>query len=461
MRRNAAAAPEGFDALVERYGMLPAGGHVLCALSGGADSMCLFHLLLCRGREMGFAVTAAHFNHRLRGEESQRDEEFVREQCARWGAPLTVGQGDVRAFARREGQTIEEAARTLRYAFLRQSAQREGCCRIATAHNAEDNLETLLLHLARGTGLHGLAGIPPRRGEIVRPLLACSRREIEAYLAAHGIPHVEDSSNTDERYARNLLRRQVLPVLRQLNPNLIRRTAQSMAYLRLDDEYLNAQARGACSAARSTPEGLRLPAASIARLPDALAPRAARYLLERTGEGDTDCSAAHLNALVALSRSEDPSAELFLPGGRRARRNYGELLISTQAAPPPFLPAALVVDGETELAGTPWRVRCRPMPAPPPEKGRQGCFYVAQAAFSGTPILRPRQTGDRIALPHRGTKTVKKLLIEARVPRWERELIPILADEAGAAAAAGFGPDRSRVARPGEAAYELLFWKEV
>ncbi len=459
--RTAGAGLEGFAALTEEYEMLPAGGHVLCALSGGADSMCLLHLLLRRGREKGFSVCAAHFNHRLRGEESERDEAFVREMCERWGVPLTVGEGDVRSFAQREGQSLEEAARTLRYAFLEQSAQKEKCCRIATAHNAEDNLETLLLHLVRGAGLHGLAGIPPRRGRIVRPLLACSRAEIEDYLAAWGIPHVEDASNADERYSRNRLRGQVLPVLRQLNPNLARRTAQSMAYLRADDAYLNAQAREACACADVTPEGMCIPAQAIAQLPAALAPRAARYLLERTGEGDTDCSSTHLRALVALARSADPSAEIFLPGGRRAYRRYEELVITTRPAPESFLPVPLKIDGETPLTGSPWRVRCRPVQAPPPEAERDGCVYLAVRAFSAAPVLRPRQTGDRIALPRRGTKTIKKLLIEARIPRWEREALPILADGTEVAATAGFGADRRYLAQPGEAAYELLFWKEV
>ena len=243
--------PAGFRSLTAQYDLLPAGARVLCAVSGGADSMCLLHLLLQAAPEGGFQVEAAHFNHGLRGDEAQRDEEFVRAQCVRWQVPLTVGRGDVGDFARREGQTIEEAARTLRYAFLEERAQAAGCTHIATAHNADDNLETLLLHLVRGAGLHGLAGIPPRRGKLIRPLLAVSRREIEAYLTEHGIPHVEDSTNTDAAYARNRLRHQVIPILRALNPRLSEHTAQTMGFLRSDNDYLNAQALEACGQALS------------------------------------------------------------------------------------------------------------------------------------------------------------------------------------------------------------------
>lgn len=453
--------PEGFRSLSAQYDLLPAGARVLCALSGGADSMCLLHVLLQAAPEGGFQVEAAHFNHGLRGDEAQRDEEFVREQCARRNVPLAVGRGDVRAFARREGQTIEEAARTLRYAFLEECAQASGCTRIATAHNADDNLETLLLHLVRGAGLHGLAGIPPRRGKLIRPLLAVSRAEIEAYLARHGIPHVEDSTNTDAAYARNRLRHQVIPVLRELNPRLSEHSAQTMGYLRLDNDYLNAQALKACEQARRTPEGLTIPAQAVARLPEALAPRAARRLLELTAQGNTDCSAAHLRALVDLARSGDPSGEISLPHGRLARRVYGDLVLTVQAPPPaPFSPVPLVREGETPLTGTPWRCRCRGVLCPQWESRRPGAFYLAKSALEEGALLRPRQTGDTLALPGRGTKTIKKLLIDARVPRWEREVLPVLADGRGVAALAGFGPDRSRAARPGEASWELVFWKK-
>lgn len=453
--------PEGFRSLSAQYDLLPAGERVLCALSGGADSMCLLHLLLQAAPEEGFQVAAAHFNHGLRGDEAQRDEDFVRKTCARWGVPLTVGRGDVRAFARQEGQTIEEAARTMRYAFLEECAQASGCTRIATAHNADDNLETLLLHLVRGAGLHGLAGIPPRRGRLIRPLLAVSRAEIEAYLERHGVPHVEDSSNADAAFARNRLRHQVIPVLRSLNPRLSKHSAQTMGYLRLDNDYLNTQALKACEQARRTQEGLTIPAQAVACLPEALAPRAARRLLELTARGNTDCSAAHLRALVALARSGDPSGELSLPGGRLARRVYGDLVLTVQAPPPePFSPTPLVREGETSLTGTPWRCRCRGVICPQWEARRSGAFYLAKSALEEGALLRPRQSGDVLALPGRGTKSIKKLFIDARIPRRERGQVPILADSRGVAAAAGFGPDRSRAARPGEDAWELVFWKK-
>ena len=177
-------------------------GRILVALSGGADSTALLLSLQACGCELA----AAHLNHCLRGSESDRDEDFVRALCARLGVPLTVERADVRAHAAAQGCGIEEAARSLRYAFLERAADAVGADWIATAHTADDNLETVLFHLTRGTGTRGMAGIPPRRGRIIRPLLGATRTEIEAYLAGKGEPYVTDSSNLTDAHTRNRIR---------------------------------------------------------------------------------------------------------------------------------------------------------------------------------------------------------------------------------------------------------------
>lgn len=189
--------------LAARYHMLPPGSRVLCAVSGGADSMCLLHLLWSGRGGLGIEVAAAHYEHGLRGEESQRDAEFVERFCREREIACLVEHGDAADYGRKKHLGIEEAARELRYDFLRRAAAELNCDKIATAHNADDNAETIIFNLCRGGGL-GLGGIPPVRGNIIRPLLGCTRAEIEEYLRENSIPHVEDSSNESDATAATL-----------------------------------------------------------------------------------------------------------------------------------------------------------------------------------------------------------------------------------------------------------------
>ena len=206
----------GTDAMLETvkrtiadHAMLAPGETVLLALSGGADSVAL----LCALRALGYPVRAFHLNHCLRGAESDRDEAFCRALCERLGVPLTVERIDVRAQTAGEG--IEAAARRIRYERLAAAAQG---AKIATAHTADDNLETMLFHLARGTGPKGLAGIPPVRDGVIRPLIGVERAQVEAYLAELGQDYVTDSTNLADSYTRNRIRHGVVPALRQINP---------------------------------------------------------------------------------------------------------------------------------------------------------------------------------------------------------------------------------------------------
>lgn len=411
---------ENARALAVEYDMLPAGTKVLCAVSGGADSMCLLHWLC--GLD-GVTVIAAHFNHQLRGAESDRDETFVRDFCAQHNIPLTVGRGDVRAFAQRKKLSVEEAGRTLRYAFLSQAAQAENCSRIATAHNAGDNAETVLLHLLRGSGLQGLTGIAPRLYNIVRPLLTTSREEIEDYLTEYGIPHVEDGTNSDDAYTRNRVRHQLIPLLEEMNPSFVRGMTEAIPRLRSDNDCLNAMARRLFRQAQRQGEDLILPANLIAQAPVPVAARAVRQLLAQAAGGDRDCSAAHIEAVLALCESDAPSARVSLPHQLTALREY-DALILTHAPDPKPLEEFAPVQGENPIPDSPWVLV---LDAPP---------------WPGL-VVRPRQTGDTITLLGRPQKAIKELFIDEKVPRRLRERIPVAADGDGVLALAGFGENTS------------------
>ncbi len=452
--------------LIEDFDMIPPGSTVLCAVSGGADSVYLLHRLHLLRLGRPFTLYAAHYNHNLRGAESDRDEQFVRDFVRGWcgqervgrtdggedlypPVELIVGSGDVAGEARRRRLGLEETAREMRYAFLRETAERVGADRIATAHNADDNAETQLLHLLRGSGLRGLGGIAPRRGELIRPLLTTTRAEIEEYLRLYSIPHVEDSSNAEDGFLRNRLRHQVLPLLEKLAPGFTGRSRESIARLRADEDYLTAQAEDIAAQAAGDSGGLRIPAAAVAKAPDSLAARAVRCLIGRLNGGDQDCAAVHLETVVRICRGSDPSAQVSLPYGLTARREYEALVLTRRAAPAPLPETVLTLPGET--AAGEWHILCENEVY---QGQRQGTFefWLAQA---GPLLVRPRRTGDALRRPGRPLRTLKKLMIDEKIPRWQRDSLPVLECAGQVAAAAGLGSDAAFAAEPGGPAWHV------
>ena len=297
------------DELIQKYHMLPSGGSVLCAVSGGADSMCLLHWLRSLQSDYDFNLYAAHFDHGLRDQESKRDAEFTREQCRLLEIPCIVGIGDVSQYAREKKLGIEEAARVLRYRFLEETADQLGCEKIATAHNLNDLAETVIMNLCRGSGSRGLAGIPPVRGRMIRPLLHTDRDEILQYLSEHKIPHIEDSSNTDQRFTRNRIRSQILPMLKEENPAILSAFGRTAELLREDDDCL---CREAEMFLQMYLNGNRLPAKQLLKLEPAVAARAVRFLC---GSGiSMECT----RALIEFARGTERGV-LELPGQRVVR----------------------------------------------------------------------------------------------------------------------------------------------
>ena len=216
-----------------QQGLIQPGDSIVCAVSGGADSMALLWALYLLKEEWDLDISAAHFNHHLRGAESDRDEAFVREFCDGYGIPLHVGSGHI--VPGKKG--LEAAARDARYAFLRTLPGK-----IATAHTADDNAETLLMHLVRGTGLKGLGGIMPQNGNVIRPMLSITRQEIEDFLTEYAVDHITDSSNNGDDFLRNRIRHHVMPLLKEENPRLSQNLSAMALRLRLDEEALSRQA---------------------------------------------------------------------------------------------------------------------------------------------------------------------------------------------------------------------------
>jgi len=208
---------EPFLRFMEARGLVPRGGRVLLAVSGGIDSMVMLHLF----RQTDIPFLVAHCNFRLRGRESDGDERFVKDYCKTWKIPFASRKFQTERHAKRNKVSVQMAARALRYAFFSELADREGCVRTATAHNLDDVAETMLLNLVRGTGTAGLHGIAPRNGTLIRPLLFATRDRIRSFARKDKLPWREDSSNASEKYVRNKLRKKVMPVLAEINPSVL------------------------------------------------------------------------------------------------------------------------------------------------------------------------------------------------------------------------------------------------
>ena len=401
--------------------LLKRGDRVLCALSGGVDSVVLTHVLCALRAELALTVAAAHFTHGLRPEAAAPERELVQALCASLGIECFCGEGDTRAQAEACGQTPEEAARTLRYAFLERTADAWQADKIATAHHSEDNLETMLLNLARGTGLRGLCGIPPVRGRIVRPLLAASRTQIEQYAAAQGLAWATDETNGDVRYARNRIRHEIVPALLEINRSAVQNASRTATLLRADSAFLEDAVQALLATAQEYAGGVAMEAKRILQAPSAVAGRAVRALYARAGGGLADMTQAHADAVLALCRAEKPSAQCTLPGKLTARREYDLLVIAPrQGAETAENRCALTRVGDTVWGG--WTITVGGQP-------KEGCAvaYLAQAEANTALFVRARRPGDTISTAG-GTKSIKKYMIEQKIPQIMRDSWPVICD---------------------------------
>lgn len=426
--------------------MLPRGARVLCAVSGGADSVCMLHLLKNQEQKLGITVFCAHFEHGIRGEESLRDLRFTEELCRKWQIPFTAGHGDVPAYAQEHSCGIEEAARSLRYAFLNETAERLGCDRLATAHTMDDNAETLLMNLVRGCGAKGLCGIPPRRGTLIRPLLGVSRREIEEYNALHGIAFVEDSTNSDERYRRNRMRAAVLPLLREMNPHCCEAMLQSSLLLRRDETFLEREAQ---SWIAEQFDGESLPAKELLACDRAVSSRILRLLWPQT------LTETHIGAILALCASPELGFA-DAPGGR-IRCEQGRLFLHEDDGLS-LIERELHPGESVELPEAGWKIYCEIGTGSENINSLFKTYELKHEMICGSIRVSARIAGDRMRPVGRGgSRSLKQLFTERGLTQRQRRLTPVLRDEKGILAVYGIGIDERLAAQPGEKVLRVKF----
>lgn len=399
---------------VRQHGLISPGDQIVCAVSGGADSMALLFALYLLKEKMGIRLAAAHFNHNLRGSESDADEAFVRDFCGRYEIELFTGSAHVKA-----GQKgLEAAAREARYAFF---ATLPG--KIATAHTADDNAETVLLHLVRGTGLKGLGGIAPIRGKIIRPMLSVTRQEVLAFLEEYHIPHREDGSNQTDQFLRNRLRHHVMPLLKAENPSLAENMSAMALRLRQDEQALQE------NAAYTEPLEVRW----LRNQSPAIRSRVLERFLKEHGVKEPE--AAHIAQAEALVFSENPSAFARFSGDVLVCRRYDILTVAEETA----VLAPMELNCPCRLHWGAYIIQCSPAEQIINTK------EVFTVCPQGKVTLRSRMAGDTVRLSG-GTKPLKKLFIDRKIPAAQRPGIPVIADEQGILAVYGLGADMDRKA---------------
>ncbi len=395
---------------VSRFDLCSGAKHITVALSGGADSMALLSALLSLKDELCLTkITAAHFNHQIRGAEAVRDQDFVQNWCAAHNVELYLGSADVPQYASDNNLSVELAARELRYRFF-ESLNTD---LVATAHTASDNIETVLFNLTRGTALSGLCGIPPKRERYIRPLIFCTRADIEAYCKENNIQYVTDSTNLCDDYTRNKIRHSIVPVLKQLNPSAEAAVNRMTATLREDNDFINAFVQSEYSARHQNGQLLT---DGFNALHTAVAKRLVALYCQNC---NITADNLHINQIYDICLS---GGKISLPNNMSAISKNGVLIFkSAQKAAENISYTVDIQKTDNDLFENCQKVHSLLL------KNILDCDKIV-----GKLVKRTRVSGDTIRLKNKNcTKTLKKLFCEYKIPVEKRAAWPILADDKG------------------------------
>jgi tRNA(Ile)-lysidine synthase len=428
------------QAYIEQNQMIAPGDHVVAGVSGGADSVCLLFVLWEMKEALSFTLEAVHVNHMLR-KEAADDAAFVRETCERLGVAFRVFAADVGEMAHSKGISLEEAGRDYRYECLRAVAREHEAGIIAVAHHLDDRAETLLFNLFRGSGLRGLAGIRPVRDDVVRPLLFCTRQEIEEYLAARDIPYRTDPSNADEAFTRNFIRHQIMPRAHEVNPAVGRHMARTADLAGEADCFIRKQARAALYECASLSAGQS--EIDIEKLHgyDIIIQKYVLLLVleELSPSGGRDISFPHIEDVLALAQGGG-SKELHLPSGLRADKEYGRLILHYpgEGQNRQFREVCeFVIDLDTPQKEHNFtvpglgKIACRTFPAQKNMKFPQKTYtkWFDCGKITSCAVLRHKKRGDFLTIGGEGQrKKLSDYLIDEKIPRARREEMYVLAD---------------------------------
>lgn len=408
-------------AYVKKWHMLQKEDSVITGISGGADSVCLLFMLLKLQKELGFALMAVHVNHGIRGAEAERDEAYVKRLCRQWNVRLKVYRENVPAYAKEHGMTEEEAGRDIRRTCFCKVLKEWGGTKIALAHHENDNVETLLWNLCRGTGIRGLGGIAPVNDVWIRPLLCVKRREIESYLKKRGISYCTDTTNADRRYMRNRIRMDVIPYLEDcVNTESVSHMGKTMERMYELEQYILeevGQYKESCTGWKNGRRIIRQ--TEYTKIPKALRDNVLHEILCETAGRRKDIEEVHVQMLRDLF-TKQVGKRIDLPYGVTAIRTYEGVRFEKN------IPEASYAGDENELFSI--RVFDRePGNVTFPEKIYTKWFDYD--IIKNTVKIRHRIAGDSIVINrYGGRKKLKQYFTDQKVPQEDRDKIWIAAD---------------------------------
>lgn len=410
---------------IEKYDMLRPGDSVVVGLSGGADSVSLLHALH-ELKAYKLTLVAAHLNHGIRGKEAARDAEFSRGVAESLGVEFELGEADAPAQKKKSRLSLEDAARVLRYEFFESVRKKHGAARIATAHTLDDQAETVLMRLLRGSGTRGLSGIPPVSGKyIVRPLIETDRAAIEGYLKSRGIEWIDDSTNLERDYLRNRIRLDLLPGLSEYNPKIKETLARTADILRLEEDFISREAEKGFRRVFNRERGeLTGDLAKYTRLHGAVRVAVLMRALTETRENLKNVSSIHLSAADAFLTSMATSGESVFPGGSVIVKGHGSFIVTTKDELARGFAHEIPTPGKWTFDEL--EVEVEEVPAAGLEEDREDVVYLDPGAVRFPVEVRSFKPGDRfVPLGMKSRKKVKDFFIDRKVPAFVRKRVPI------------------------------------
>ena len=430
------------EEFIRKYHMIEEGDRVIAGVSGGADSVCLLFMLCSLRGRLGFEVSVCHVNHGLRGADADADERYVEALCGKLKVPCRIFRENVELTARKRKQSLEEAGRMVRREAFETMCREDGGTKIATAHHRDDNAETMIMNLARGTGLKGLCGIRPVRDRWIRPLLCLGRDEIEEWTADHQIDYCRDATNDEDEYTRNRIRHHIIPALeQQVNAGAARHLAELSAQLSEVWDFMQDEtekARKECVLTAEEPDGRRvvkIDGAGFARTAPAVRKFLAAECIREAAEADRDIEAVHIAALTELF-GKQTGKTLDLPYRVKALRTYEGVSLfkkTEMQAGASETERKLEIPGETFFPETGQKICCTVADSGGdsvkeiPQKSYTKCFDYDIIKYSLS--ARFRRPGDYLTVDGTGSRQkLKSYFINEKVPREERDRKLLIAD---------------------------------